>query len=37
MIRKLLVLVLLAVGATAAVLAVQSRDEITRYRAMREM
>ncbi len=37
MIRKLLVLVLVAVAATAAVLAVQSRDEIARYRAMREM
>jgi hypothetical protein len=36
-IRKLLVLVLVVVGATAAVLAVQSRDEIARYRAMREM
>ncbi len=37
MIRKLLMLVLVAVAATAAVLAVQSRGEIARYRALREM
>jgi hypothetical protein len=37
MIRKFLLLVLLAVIATAAVLAVQSRDEIARYRAISEM
>ena len=37
MIRKLLVLVLVAVGATAVVLAVQSRDEIARYRALSAM
>lgn len=37
MIRTLLVLVLVAVGATAVVLAVRSRDEIARYRALRSM
>ena len=37
MIRKILLLVLVAVGAAAAVLAVQSRDEIARYRAISEM
>ena len=37
MIRKILLLVLLATAATAAVLAFQSRGEIARYRAMREM
>jgi hypothetical protein len=37
LIRKLLVIALLAVAATAAALAVASRDEIARYRAMREM
>ncbi len=37
MIRKFLLFVLLAVVATAAVLAMQSRDEIARYRTMREM
>lgn len=37
MIRKLLVLVLLAVVATAAVAAAQSREEIARYRDMRRM
>jgi hypothetical protein len=37
MIRKFLLLVLLAATATAAVLALQSRDEIARYRALREM
>jgi hypothetical protein len=36
-IRKLLLTVLLAAVATAAALAVASRDEIARYRAMREM
>lgn len=34
MIRRILVLVLLAVAGVAAVLAVQSRDEIARYRDM---
>jgi hypothetical protein len=37
MIRKLLLIVLLAAFATAAALAVASRGEIARYRAMREM
>lgn len=37
MIRKFLILVLLAVVATAAVLAAQSREEINRYREMRKM
>jgi len=37
LIRKLLVVVLLAVAAAAVALAVASRDEIARYRAMREM
>jgi hypothetical protein len=37
MIRKFLLLVLLATVATAAVLTAQSRDEIARYRAMRQM
>jgi hypothetical protein len=37
MIRKILTLALLAVAATAAVLAVQSRAEIARYRDMRRM
>jgi hypothetical protein len=37
MIRKFLLLVLVAVMATAAVLAVQSRGEIARYRDMRRM
>lgn len=35
--RKFLLFVLLAVTATAAVLAVQSRDELARYREMRRM
>lgn len=37
MIRKLLILVLVAVAATGTVLAVQSRGEISRYLAMRRM
>lgn len=37
MIRKLLVLVLLAVAVTAAVLTVQSRDEIAKYRDLSRM
>lgn len=37
MIRKFLLLVLVAVAATATILAVQSRAEIARYRAMSEM
>jgi hypothetical protein len=37
MIRKFLLLVLLAIATTAAILAMQSRDEIARYRAIREM
>lgn len=37
MIRKLLVLALLAVAATAAVAAAQSREEIARYRDIRRM
>ena len=37
MIRKLLLVVLLAGAAVAAALAVASREEIARYRAMREM
>ncbi len=37
MIRKLLALVLLGVAATAAVLTVQSRDEIARYRDLNRM
>lgn len=37
MIRKVLVVVLMAVAATAAVLAVQSRDEIARYRDLSRM
>lgn len=37
MIRKFLLLMLVTTGVTAAVLAVQSRDEIARYRAIAEM
>lgn len=37
MIRTFLLLVLAAAGVTAVVLAVQSRDEIARYRAIAEM
>lgn len=37
MIRKLLFIALLGVVATAAVLAVQSRDEIARFREMSRM
>lgn len=37
MIRRVLVLVLLAVAATATVLTVQSRDEIARYRDLSRM
>jgi hypothetical protein len=37
MIRILLLVVLAAIGVTAVVLAVQSREEIARYRAIREM
>lgn len=37
MIRKILLFVLLAITATAAVLAVQSRDELARYREMSRM
>jgi hypothetical protein len=37
MIRKLLVLAALAGAATAAVAAVQSREEIARYRQIRRM
>ena len=37
MIRKFLLLMLAAVVGTAAVLAVQSRGEIARYRAIRKM
>lgn len=37
MIRKLLLLVALALAVTAAVLTVQSRDEIARYRDLNNM
>jgi hypothetical protein len=37
MIPKFLLLVLMAIVATGAVLAVQSRGEIARYRDMRRM
>jgi hypothetical protein len=37
MIRKFLLLVLVAMVATGVVLAVQSRGEIARYREMRRM
>jgi hypothetical protein len=37
MIRKLLVFAVLAVAAGAIGMAVASRDEINRYRAIREM
>ncbi len=37
MIRRILVLMLLAAAVTAAVAAVQSREEIARYRDMRRM
>lgn len=37
MIRRIGALVLVAVAAVAAVLAVQSRDEIARYRALSRM
>lgn len=37
MIRRILLLVLLAVVGVAAVLAVQSRDEIARYRDLNRM
>lgn len=37
MIRKLLLFVLLAIAAGAIGLTLASRDEITRYRAIREM
>jgi hypothetical protein len=37
MIRKVLLLALVAAAATAAVLAVQSRGEISRYRSMSRM
>jgi len=36
-IRKFLMVVLVALAAAVAVLAARSRDEIARYRAMREM
>jgi len=37
MIRKLLLLALLAVVAVAVTMTVQSRDEIARYREIRKM
>ena len=37
MIRKILILLLLVIAAIATVLAVQSREEIARYRTMRRM
>jgi hypothetical protein len=37
MIRIVLLMVLAAIAVTAAVLAVQSREEIARYRAIRDM
>ena len=37
MIRNVLLVVLAAVAITAAVLAVRSREEIARYRAIRDM
>ncbi len=37
MIRRMLLLVVLAVGATAAAATVASRDEIERYLKMRQM
>ncbi len=37
MTRKILLLVLLAIAAVAVGMTVASRDEIARYRAMREM
>jgi hypothetical protein len=36
-VKALLLILLGAVAATAAVLAVRSRDEIARYRAIRKM
>lgn len=37
MIRKTLLLLVLALTVTAAVLTVQSRDELARYRRLRSM